>query len=213
ELTQHNGAVRKGALEGAVASGILALGGSYYLQRTFTAYRNLPLSLKALGVVIVVAPAITVQAERRSLEFDRGRWEGEGLRLLDEKIAADKARWEQMTTKEKLGDWADRHQYSIILGGWASSLALAGAIISRDKIQSTAQKVVQARMWAQGLTIGLLIVAGALTHSKRAEALKHMNTDHSWKDLLDQQERERQEAARLLKQQATPPTRRSNVPA
>lgn len=143
--------MRKGALEGAVASGILALGGSYYLQRTFTAYRNLPLSLKALGVVIVVAPAITVQAERRSLEFDRGRWyvdfglnpknwfftllfrEGEGLRLLDEKIAADKARWEQMTTEEKLGDWADRHQYSIILGGWASSLALAGAIISRDK--------------------------------------------------------------------------------
>lgn len=57
-------------------------------------------------------------------------------------------------------------------------------------------------MWAQGLTIGLLVVAGALTHSKRAEALKHvsmdvtacvscadsdnmqMNTDHSWKDLV-----------------------------
>lgn len=56
-------------------------------------------------------------------------------------------------------------------------------------------------MWAQGLTIGLLIVAGALTHSKRAEAMKHvsfnvigagcadqdnmqLNTDHSWKDLV-----------------------------
>ncbi|WP_374939254.1 HIG1 domain-containing protein [Pseudoalteromonas sp. SWYJZ12] len=28
--------------------------------------------------------------------------------------------------------------------------------MSRDKYQTTAQKVVQARMWAQGLTIGIL---------------------------------------------------------
>jgi hypothetical protein len=66
--------VRRGALEGGAVGGMLALGGSYYLQRTFAAYRNLPTSLKALGVVIVVAPAITIQAERRSLQFERERW-------------------------------------------------------------------------------------------------------------------------------------------
>lgn len=66
--------MRRGALEGGVAGGILALGGSYYLQRRFHTYRHLPLSLKALGVVIVVVPAITIQAERHSLEFERGRW-------------------------------------------------------------------------------------------------------------------------------------------
>lgn len=74
ELAQHNSAVRSGALEGGAAAGIFALGGSYYLQRTFSAYRQLPLSLKALGVVIVVAPAITIQAERRSLQFEREKW-------------------------------------------------------------------------------------------------------------------------------------------
>ena len=59
--------------------------------------------------------------------------EGDGLQLIDEKTEAEKLRWQQMTPKEKLGEWAARHQYSIIFGGWASSLALAGAIISRDK--------------------------------------------------------------------------------
>ena len=39
-------------------------------------------------------------------------------------------------------------------------------LISPRRYQTPAQKIVQARMWAQGLTIGLLIVAGALTHSK-----------------------------------------------
>jgi len=51
-------------------------------------------------------------------------------------------------------------------------------------------------MWAQGLTVGILIGAGALTHNKRAEAAKHLNTDHSWKDLLDQQERDRRQEQR-----------------
>lgn len=58
---------------------------------------------------------------------------GEGLRLLSDKQAQDELRWEQLSAQDKFADWADRHQYTIILGGWASSLALAGAIISRDK--------------------------------------------------------------------------------
>ena len=36
--------------------------------------------------------------------------------------------------------------------------------------QTSAQKIVQARMWAQALTIGVLVAAGALTHSRRAQA-------------------------------------------
>jgi len=48
-------------------------------------------------------------------------------------MEAQESHWQQMTTKEKLGDWAARHQYSIILAGWASSLSVAGAVISRDK--------------------------------------------------------------------------------
>ena len=37
------------------------------------------------------------------------------------------------------------------------------------RYQSSAQKIVQARMWAQGLTIGVLITAGVLTHSQQQE--------------------------------------------
>ncbi|KAG6856786.1 hypothetical protein H0H87_000754 [Tephrocybe sp. NHM501043] len=228
DIEGHAAASRRGAIEGAVGSSIVALGGSYYLHRSVAAYRALPLSLKALGVVIIVAPVLSIQAERRGLEYDKSKWEGEGVRFLHGKRLEDDARWEEMSNRDKLADWADRHQYSLILGGWASSLAFAGAVISRDKIQTTAQKVVQARMWAQGLTIGLLIVAGALTQSRRAAAAKHPNTDHSWRDmvnsnllvssdmnpnLVSQLEHQEQEARELaaLKQQITPPSRR--IPA
>jgi len=87
-------------------------------------------------------------------------------------------------------------------------MAVAGTIIMRDRYdyafaplprshltslsrhQSTSQKVVQARMWAQGLTIGILIAAGVLTHSQRAEAAKHHAVDHSWRDFLDAEAKE-----------------------
>ncbi|KAJ3525346.1 hypothetical protein NM688_g8415 [Phlebia brevispora] len=52
------------------------------------------------------------------------------------------------------------------------------------------QKIVQARMWAQGLTIGVLIAAGALTHAQRQKAIEegpihHRAADHSWRDIVE----------------------------
>ncbi len=58
---------------------------------------------------------------------------GDSLRLLDEQQLQQEKKWQALTLKDKIADWSVRHQYTIILGGWAGSLALAGAIISRDR--------------------------------------------------------------------------------
>jgi hypothetical protein len=55
-------------------SGAGAVGGSWYLNRRWPYYRSLPPSLKLLGVVIVVAPCLAIQAERRGLEYDKSQW-------------------------------------------------------------------------------------------------------------------------------------------
>ncbi|KAF8165674.1 hypothetical protein B0H34DRAFT_690010 [Crassisporium funariophilum] len=191
QLDEHAAASRRGALEGALASGTVALAGSYWAHRNWGSYRRLPPSLKALGIIIIVAPCLSIQAERRGLEYEKSQWEGQGLRIIDEKELQERKRWDALPTKDKIGDWAFRHQYSLIMGSWAGSLGVAAAIISRQKYQTYAQKIVQARMWAQGLTVGLLIVAGALTQGSRAIAAQERQNDHSWKDVIDQQERDR----------------------
>ncbi|KAL0580526.1 Replication factor C, subunit RFC4 [Marasmius crinis-equi] len=191
ELTGHRNATIRGAAEGTVASLGAAYGVGMYLNRRFPTFRQLPRSLKALGAIVLIAPCLTIQAERRGLEFDQAQWTDAGAQLLTDKEAKDLARWETMSTKERIGDWASRHEYSIIMGSWALSLAAAGAIIARDKYQSGPQKVVQARMWAQGLTIGILIAAGALKHSQREQAKTQKYEDHSWRDVLEQQEKEK----------------------
>lgn len=63
------------------------------------------------------------------------------MRVIDEKALKEAKRWDGLSITEKLGDWAERRQYSIIIGGWATSLGVAAAIISRNKYQTFPQKV------------------------------------------------------------------------
>ena len=44
-------------------------------------------------------------------------------------------------------------------------------------------QVVQARVWAQGLTIGIIIAAGILTHSQRARAAGELD-EHNVRHLV-----------------------------
>jgi hypothetical protein len=45
-------------------------------------------------------------------------------------------------------------------------------------------------MWAQGLTIGILIAAGAMAHSNRTKMSGKANArvDHSWRDIVAAEE-------------------------
>ncbi|KIJ16251.1 hypothetical protein PAXINDRAFT_168766 [Paxillus involutus ATCC 200175] len=210
EWQGHDAAVMRGAAEGFFGTLAFATPAAFYLNRRWPYYRSLPLPLKVAGMVMMVAPAVSIQAERRSLAFERtNTWAGVAKLELDRVTAEEDARWNSLSTGEKVQDWATRHQYSIILGSWTLSMALAGTIIAKDRYQSLPQKVVQARMWAQGLTIGVLVAAGALTHKNRQEAaasgMRRAPADHSWQTFLDEQEREKEERkAQLVVLQPSP---------
>lgn len=81
QLREHDAASRKGAIEGTVIGGTLALAGSFLAQKRLASYRKLPLSLKALGVVIITAPLLAIQAERRGIEYNRSQWYDCKIRL------------------------------------------------------------------------------------------------------------------------------------
>ena len=83
-----------------------------------------------------------VAARHSPRSFNQSR-KGAGKDLLDEEEHLEKIRWAGLSTKEKIGDWALKQQYSLILGSWAASLGLAAAIIMKDRHQTTSQKVRQ----------------------------------------------------------------------
>ncbi|KAG9048292.1 hypothetical protein FS837_000355 [Tulasnella sp. UAMH 9824] len=197
EASAHQREVLKGGAEGLTYGLATSLPLSYLAHRRWPYYRSLPPSLKALGVVFVAAPWCVIQAERRAMQFeDEQRRKRVGY--IDPNFEEEKAEVlrEKMSATDRAVDWAKRHPFSIVGGSWAASIAGAFGIIMRDPLQTTAQKVVQARIWAQGLTIGVLMASAVLAGRKgHSDEPARAPVDHSWahqlqalQDIQDKQE-------------------------
>ncbi|KAG8931131.1 hypothetical protein FRC03_012757 [Tulasnella sp. 419] len=183
EADAYQRTVINGGIKGAAYGLAVSLPGTYLLNRRWAYYRSLPPSLKALGVVTVAVPWCVIQAEREGMKFERDQWHGEkGMAELTLEERTEAERWDRLNTKEKALDWARRHRYGIVGTSWALGMAGSFGIIMRDPYQTFAQKIVQARMWAQGLTIGVLIASAGLSATDRRHPTgNHAVVDHSWK--------------------------------
>ncbi|OCH90969.1 hypothetical protein OBBRIDRAFT_792777 [Obba rivulosa] len=207
ELQAHDAATLRGAIEGTLAGLAISVPASLFAQRRWASYRSLPFSLKVLGVIIVTAPAFAIGAEKRGIEYDESLWGGAGKLELERQQQEQRSRWERLGSKEKFMSWATSNQYKVILGSWAVGMGIAGSIIMRNKHQTGAQKIVQARMWAQAITIGTLIGAGIVTQTERAKITAHRGEDHSWVHMLEEQaEEERQRGLQALGGASAPAT-------
>lgn len=184
------GAAVRGAIEGTVMGTAVTIPSLYILHRQWPYFRSLPLQVKALAAIIVILPTTAIRAEQHMIDYERSHWDGADKYAVERRAHEERLRWASLSAKDKFADWTARHQLSFVVGSWALAMAVSGAIIMRDPHLPVRHKVVQARVWAQGLTLGVIIATGALTHSQRAKAAqmrKHGN--NSWEDILDDQQR------------------------
>ncbi|KAI0268217.1 hypothetical protein BC834DRAFT_821675, partial [Gloeopeniophorella convolvens] len=205
-LREHQHAVAIGGAQGFLGSMAVALPASYIANKRWPYYRSLPPSLKAFGVVLAVVPSFVITAERAGRRFERSEWDGAGNDQLALIKRREEAKWENLTITQKVVDFTARHQFSAIAGCWALGVAGAfGAICVIRAYQSMSQKVVQARMWSQGLTIGVVIAAAAVGRTRmykrdEGDAARPVNTDHSWQDIVKASEERKAQAAQAAAQ-------------
>lgn len=81
-------------------------------------------------------------------------------------------------------EWAQDNKYSIVASSWAISIAVAFALVSRNRFLSGQQKLVQARVYAQGLTLAVVIASLALETRERTQG---SSTPQSEEDLQKDQ--------------------------
>ncbi|KAJ9106086.1 hypothetical protein QFC21_001226 [Naganishia friedmannii] len=191
----------KGGIKGALIAAGITIPGSLALHRFSPTYRQLPLPAKAFAAVVIAAPTIVYHAETAGTDYERSFWSGTGKRELDRKAQADIEKWNSMSSGAKFQDWAKRNQWTMVGGGWAGSMVIAGAILARNPYLTFSQKLVQARVWAQASTVATLILTGILAGTATKESKPMEEEDHSWRDILEDEERE--EKAR--KAEATAP--------
>ena len=70
---------------------------------------------------------------------------------------------------ERVMDWGKENRYSIVGGSWVLSMALALGLTGRNPYLSTQQKLVQARVYAQGLTIAVLVATAVFEIGDRGK--------------------------------------------
>ena len=100
-----------------------------------------------------------ISADRYSRGYEASRHPDEGFKDEAERQSAEaRAR---MSSYEKAMDWGKKNRYSIVGASWVASMAIALGIVGRSPYLSTQQKLVQARVYAQGLTVAVLIATAA----------------------------------------------------
>ena len=57
--------------------------------------------------------------------------------------------------------WGKENRYPIVGASWVASMAIALGLVGRSPYLSTSQKLVQARVYAQGLTLAVLVATAA----------------------------------------------------
>jgi hypothetical protein len=134
---------------------------SYIANKRWPYYRNLPPSLKAFGVVLIVVPSFIISGETAGRRFEQDKWrvifnDRCGSRLLkkinthvhreranpDQVVLIkhrEKTRWQNMTLSQKVVDFTARHQFSTIAGCWALGITGAFGAIMRNPCVSLIQ--------------------------------------------------------------------------
>ncbi len=158
EQAHYNATLKGGISGGAVGLG-LGLAVAYAANRRFHAFRSLTLPMKAFLVTSSSTFAAIISADRASRSFEDDR---DPQRKYRDRASSDmEAVRQQEGTLQKLKDWGRENRYPIVTASWLASMGIALGLVGRNPYLTTAQKLVQARVYAQGLTLAVLVATAA----------------------------------------------------
>ncbi|GAA5831058.1 hypothetical protein JCM11251_005129 [Rhodosporidiobolus azoricus] len=165
-----------GGLKGSAAALLAGGAGAAFAQRRgIQAWTGLTLPLKAFALTVVGTAGFIINADKAARDFELQKYAlGSGTEL--EKTSRQQERLEReagiaggaqrqlqpVSTSEAVLEWAKENRWTAVGLSWAASMVGSGAYIASSPL-TFAQKLVQARMVAQGLTVAVLLASAGLT--------------------------------------------------
>jgi hypothetical protein len=217
EQAHYNEVLKGGFIGGSLFLG-LGLAGVWGASRRYPAFlRSTTLPFRAFLVTSSATFGAIINAERRSNDFHM-RNNPMNFYKDETENAIELAR-QQETPIERFTHWSRKNRYSIVFGSWIAAMGLALGMVGCNKYLSTSQKLVQARMYAQGLTLAVLVATATIETSDARGARSSWETikvpdphDHKklierrvhreeyegqdlWKDMVASEERRLQDQA------------------
>ncbi|PYI16701.1 hypothetical protein BO99DRAFT_404950 [Aspergillus violaceofuscus CBS 115571] len=191
EEDAHYRTVLKGGTIGGVLGLIGGVAGVLAFSKRSATIRNLTLPMKSFLVTSSGTFVGIIAADHASRDFEASRnasqvwYKDRNERLRQEELAS-------LSTVDRITAWAKREKYKIVGATWVASMVGSFAMVNRNKFLSASQKIVQARVYAQGLTLAVLVASAAF----------EIQDQRKGKGLLDKAKAEK-EAAKLEKSEAS----------
>jgi len=160
EQRHYNATVRGGTLGGVLgtAAGML---GVWAGSKRSSILRSTTLPFKAFLIGSVGTFTAIIFADRASRNYDL-EINPEKRRFIEEERQRARELTASKTSWQLAKEWGEKNRYSIVFASWVASMGIALGIVNRNPYLTGAQKLVQARVYAQGLTLGLLLASFAL---------------------------------------------------
>jgi len=139
------------------------LGVVAFASKRFHTVNSLTLPFKAFLVTSSGTLTAIISADRASRSYETNR---DPARKYKDRASTESENAEaQKSSLEKAKDWGRENRYPIVTASWVASMGTAFALVSRNKYLTGAQKLVQARVYAQGLTLAVLVATAAFETS------------------------------------------------
>lgn len=100
-----------------------------------------------------------ISADKYSRAFEASRHPEESYK--DDAARAKMEAQKQMTSYQRFMDWGRENRYPIVGVSWIASMGIAMTLVGRNPYLTSTQKLVQARVYAQGLTLAVLVATAA----------------------------------------------------
>ncbi|WPH04032.1 Hypothetical protein R9X50_00691600 [Acrodontium crateriforme] len=156
EREHYNATVTGGLIGGALGTAV-GTAGVMAASARYPAFRSLTLPFRAFLIASTGTFASIVAADSYSRRFETSRQPDRSYhdeaQTLQDRINANRS------TKERAMAWMGENRYGIVFGSWVASLGTAFGLVGRNPYLTGPQKLVQARVYAQGLTLAVVIIS------------------------------------------------------
>ena len=159
EREHYNATLKGGTIGGLLGLGV-GLAGVSLASRRYHFMHNLTLPLKAFLVTSAGTFTGIVSADHYSRQYEAQR--NPKQREYEERREREReAEAAGKSFTQRAMEFGKKERYKIVVGSWVASMFTAFALVNRNKFLTGQQKLVQARVYAQFLTLGVLVASAA----------------------------------------------------
>ncbi|KAF1844654.1 uncharacterized protein K460DRAFT_365590 [Cucurbitaria berberidis CBS 394.84] len=168
EEQAHYNATIKGGTIGGVIGLTIGAAGVVGASRRYASFRALTVPFRAFLVASTGTFISVIAADRASAAYDIEHTP-EKKRQVEREREREALLEANKSVYERAKEWTTDNRYPLLFGFWVASMAGSWALVNRNPYLSGSQKLVQARMYAQGGTLAALLTSFALEGNDAAK--------------------------------------------